>query len=381
MTASKRKVPPNNANAESREVDFKATFDPDLHGSWCELIKDIVAMANSGGGAILIGVDDGGTVVADQRALKILEVDPAIFTDKIAKFTGTQFDAFTIAPGKRKRKKIAILTVGTADLPMIFEKEGSYAMPSGKTKTAFAIGSLYVRHGAKSEPAKSSDVARLVGRSVARVRKEWLSRVRKVTGAPSGSRISILPPEVWQSDDSNATPIRITDNPRAPEYRSIEPNKTHPWRGKELLQEVNQSLPIKITSHDLLVVRRTRDIDRERNFVYKPTFSSAQYSPAFANWLVDQHKEDPTFFGKCRLAFKKSSFASVKEDERLRWLSKHMSESNLSGSTMAKRLKIAAATLSRLFAGKYQGDVLGMLERIGEYRHSLEPKPKPALHA
>lgn len=372
MTASKRKVSPNNAKAESREVDFKATFDPDQRGSWCELIKDIVAMANSGGGTILFGVDDDGTVVDDESALKILEVDPATFTDKIARFTGTQFDSFTIALGKRSGQKIAILTIGIADLPMIFEKEGSYSLPSSKPKIAFAVGSLYVRHGAKSEPAKSSDVARMIGRSIGRVRKEWLSRVRKVTSAPSGSQISVLTPKVRQSGDPDATPIRITDNPGAPEYQLIDPNKTHPWRGKELLKKVNQSLPTKITPHDLLAVRRIHDVDRDRNFVYRPRFSSAQYSPAFANWLLGQHRDDPTFFEKCRSDFKKTGFANIQEDERLRWLSKYMSKSNLSGSTMAKRLKVAPATLSRLFAGKYHGDVLGMLERIGDYRHSLE---------
>lgn len=37
------------AKRESKFVDFKRSFNPAEGGEWCELIKDIVAMANTGG--------------------------------------------------------------------------------------------------------------------------------------------------------------------------------------------------------------------------------------------------------------------------------------------------------------------------------------------
>lgn len=36
------------AEGESAQLDFKGQFDPTATSSWCELIKDIVAIANSG---------------------------------------------------------------------------------------------------------------------------------------------------------------------------------------------------------------------------------------------------------------------------------------------------------------------------------------------
>ena len=45
-------------DGESGSVDFKASFDPKSTQDWCELIKDIIAMTNSGGGTIIIGVAD-----------------------------------------------------------------------------------------------------------------------------------------------------------------------------------------------------------------------------------------------------------------------------------------------------------------------------------
>jgi hypothetical protein len=49
---------------ESRGLDFKEQFNPDVPGEWCRLIKDnIVAIANSGGGWIVVGVKDNGPAV------------------------------------------------------------------------------------------------------------------------------------------------------------------------------------------------------------------------------------------------------------------------------------------------------------------------------
>jgi len=42
--------------AETDDLDFKEQFDPMSRQDWCELIKDIAAIANSGGGAIIVGV-------------------------------------------------------------------------------------------------------------------------------------------------------------------------------------------------------------------------------------------------------------------------------------------------------------------------------------
>ena len=332
-------------------------------------------MANSGGGTILIGVADDGQCTGHSSVLKILETDPAKITDKIAKYTGVQFDSFTINLGRRSGRKVAMVTIGWADPPMIFEKPGTYAVEDGKQqKTAFGAGTLYVRHGAKSEPARSADIARLVNRNVQRARREWLSGVKKVSMAPTGSTISVFPRGVVQSSDPTATPIRITDDPGAPGYQLIDPDKTHPWRQKELLEELNKSLPTKINTYDLLAVRRLHHIDDDANFVHKARFGSTQYSPAFAEWLLKQHATDPTFFQKCRFSFKPLGTVHPVSDERLQWLSGFMQKNDLSISKMAQRLKIGAGTLSRLMAGKYKRDVARMLDRIETYRRETEKK-------
>ena len=45
-----------NAKRESKYIEFKSEFNPDSPQDWCEIIKDIVALANTGGGVIIFGV-------------------------------------------------------------------------------------------------------------------------------------------------------------------------------------------------------------------------------------------------------------------------------------------------------------------------------------
>jgi len=60
---------------ESADLDFKSGFDPAAAQDWCELVKDIVAMANSGGGLVVFGVNDDGTP-AKGDLKPLLAVDP-----------------------------------------------------------------------------------------------------------------------------------------------------------------------------------------------------------------------------------------------------------------------------------------------------------------
>lgn len=72
------------AKKESKYIEFKECFDPESAREWCELIKDIVAIGNSGGGVILFGVDDSGRPNAIDRSA-LVNLDPADIANKISK--------------------------------------------------------------------------------------------------------------------------------------------------------------------------------------------------------------------------------------------------------------------------------------------------------
>ena len=51
----------------------------------------------------------------------------------------------------------AIVIDGLADGPLAFNQTARYTSPQGRQKTDFTKGSVYFRHGAKSEPATRDD--------------------------------------------------------------------------------------------------------------------------------------------------------------------------------------------------------------------------------
>jgi Putative DNA-binding domain/EC042_2821-lke REase len=77
--------------AETAELDFKSKFEVADAGDWIEIIKDIAAFANSGGGTILIGVNDDDAPSGADVA-RALAIDPADLTNRTYKYTSTHFD-------------------------------------------------------------------------------------------------------------------------------------------------------------------------------------------------------------------------------------------------------------------------------------------------
>lgn len=293
------------ADNETAELDFKAAFDPKAAQDWCELIKDIVAMANSGGGIVVFGINDDGTPSSgDLKPMQAL--DPATIVDKIKKYTDQQFADFTLFSATCGGVPVMALVVSGVPIPIIFASPGTYDVGSGKQKTSFSKGTIYFRHGAKSEPGTSEDLRAALDRELARIRSSWLDGITKVVTAPIGATISVLPSEVKLSGAETATAVRLVNDESAPAFKAMRTDLLYPYRQKELVSRVNELLAgQKITGHDVYCVRKAHGVDAQPNFFYKPQFSSPQYSEAYAAWMVEQHGSDSDFFQKARDSVKK----------------------------------------------------------------------------
>src|SRR5438874_799042 len=99
------------AKRESKHIEFKRGFDITAAGDWCEIIKDIAAIANSGGGAIVFGADNKGSPMG-AKVSAVASLDPAVITDKIHSYTGCHFGAFDLVDAKKKRRSLVILRLG-----------------------------------------------------------------------------------------------------------------------------------------------------------------------------------------------------------------------------------------------------------------------------
>lgn len=292
----------HDATKESKQVDFKESCDFDSPEHSCEIVKDIVAMANSGGGTILLGVRNDG-FPAGINAAALLAYDPAKITDKVAKYTGHQFANFEWVSMKRDGVEIATLLVLEGEWPMVFSKAGTYVASNGKDKCAFHVGTLYVRHGAKSEPADSDDLRRIIDGVVTRTRREWLSGVKKVAQAPPGSSIQVVA-KVTNAGLGGAAVARIVSNKDAPAVRLEDANKLFPHLGKDVIASVNRRLDgqIKINTYDFQCVKKVFRLENDHpELCYRPFLKgSVQFSDKLIEWLVEHFSNDRTFFSRTR---------------------------------------------------------------------------------
>jgi len=288
------------AKRESRYVEFKEDTNIQSSEQWCDFVKEIVAMANSGGGAILFGIANDGKPLGAETS-HILNIDTAIITDKIAKYTGEQFSEFEFKEIIRFHVSVPGLIINKASYPMPFTKPGTYDIGGGKQKTAFSQGSVYFRHGAKSEPGLTIDFRLFVDRKVEEIRKSWLSGVRRVVKAPQGHIVTVSPPDVRVTSNPLAMPIRIVNNQDAPTYRLETPDDTHPFRQKDVIKQFNQKVTEKrINSYDIQCVKRVHNLQSKPEFCYNPKFSSSQFSKVLVNWLVSEYRKNSLFFENAR---------------------------------------------------------------------------------
>ncbi len=285
---------------ETADLDFKAQFDPDAARDWCELIKDVVAMANSGGGLIVFGVNDDGTPSASDLTA-LAAVDPAAIADKITKYTDEHLVGVRVSTTERRERPVVVVEVLGVPVPLVFTDPGTYDIGGGKQRTSFGRGTVYFRHGAKSEPGTADDLRLAQERALDRVRSSWLDGITKVVTAPVGATISVLPGEVHLAGADGRVAIRLVNDEAAPAFNAVRTDLLYPYRQKELVARVNVLLGAHtVSAHDVHCVRKVHAIDKEPTFFYKPQYSSPQYSEAFAEWLVDQYHRDPEFFHAVR---------------------------------------------------------------------------------
>jgi predicted HTH transcriptional regulator len=156
------------AKSESKHLDFKSEFDTASTEAWCGIVKDIVAMANTGGGIIIFGVENDGVSNSKVDHARLLAYDTADITNRISKYTNYQFSEIEIVEVERAGKTHASFFVFATEVPVVFTKPGEYEIADKKKKVAFAQGTIYFRHGSKSEPGNREDLLRWRVREIER---------------------------------------------------------------------------------------------------------------------------------------------------------------------------------------------------------------------
>src|SRR6476469_5812808 len=143
-----------NATRSSKRVALRDSAD------YVELVRDVAAMANSGGGVIVL---DG-----------VAGVDEELLHEQLARYAEPEFEGVEVETLSRNgRPSTAIVVEGVRNAPLVFTRSGRL----GSEHVAFVRGGLYFRHGAKSEAATGEDVRDFIRRQLEATRTQWLSNI------------------------------------------------------------------------------------------------------------------------------------------------------------------------------------------------------------
>jgi hypothetical protein len=280
------------AKRSSKRVALKEDFDSGTPGDWLALVRDVAAIANSGGGVVVVR--------------SAIPLEEELLHEQLARYVEPDFEAFELYDIVRGGKpETAIVVEGVAGVPLLFSGQGRYRDAEGREHVVFAQGGLYFRHGAKSEPPSGDDVRDFIKRQLDATREQWLANIRQVMHAPDGAEVAVIE-TAERDDEGRPTLIRLTTDPHAPLYGQVDPDRSHPHRQKEVITEVNRRLDGRtVNAFDVLSVRRVYAISEETRpeFVHVPKFGSPQYSDAFVDWLVEQDARDPKFFENAKAGY------------------------------------------------------------------------------
>src|SRR6266516_693568 len=279
------------AKRNSKRVELKQAFDPASAGDGLELVKDVAALANSGGGVVVVPGH---------------EVEEEAIHEHLARYAEPEFEAFELHDIVRAGEPVtAIVVESVAGTPLVFSRVGRYEDAEAREHVAFARGGLYFRHGAKSEPASGEDVRDFIKRQLDATRQQWLANIRQVMHAPDRAEVAIIE-TAERDEEGRPTLIRLTTDPHAPLYGQVDPDQSHPYRQKEVIREMNARLGEgTVNQFDVLSVRRVHAVSEETRpeFVHVPKFGSPQYSDAFVDWLVAENARDPEFFARAKTGY------------------------------------------------------------------------------
>jgi hypothetical protein len=253
---------------------------------WAALVRDVAALANSG----------GGVIVVESRAF-----DEEELYEQLGMFVEPEFEGFEAHAIVRDQSPATAIVVEAVTTPLAFARSSE-----ASTGPAFARGDVYFRHGGRSGPATGKDVRDFIRRALDATRQQWIANIRQVMHAPDGAEVAIVE-TAERDDEGRPTLIRLTTDPHAPLYGQVDPDRSHPYRQKEVIEELNRRVDRtgSVNAFDVLSVRRIHGVSEETRpeFVHVPKFGSPQYSDAFVDWLVEQNARDPRFFDDAKARY------------------------------------------------------------------------------
>lgn len=189
--------------AESATEEHKQGFDGSTRAK-VQLVKELIAMANSNGGSVVYGVNDTGIAVGvDSETIRRL--DQSRLGGYLSSYVGDQrveleVNSEIVNGARVVRIRVALCT----SPPIVMEADGT--CPNGaRQETLFRAGTALVRDHTSARPARRADFVRWIAAAEKRGERAAYDLMRLVAERPPGTIVQFAVPESPSARLSNAT--------------------------------------------------------------------------------------------------------------------------------------------------------------------------------
>jgi predicted HTH transcriptional regulator len=136
---------------ETESLDFKRTADLRELRAKLAITKDIVSLANNGGGFLVIGCDDRGELAVDMPPLIPDQWEPANLMGIVAKYVTAPI-SLNARTHLIDGRIVAILAVQPSmrSLPTPFAADGEWYDHNNKPRYEFRKGQIWIRNGPRN---------------------------------------------------------------------------------------------------------------------------------------------------------------------------------------------------------------------------------------
>jgi len=249
--------------SESESCERKSALDPTQPDDLLGLVADLTAMANTKGGAVLIG-ESGKPIPKEHLPL----FDSARLDDKVNSFVEPRVSGIkstVLAP-----ELVLVAVESSSNPPHVFKREGNYHDAQSKQQTIFRVGDVFARHSSKTERASRSDFDRWFEKN----RRRLLENVKMVFEAGPAAHVQVT--------EHEGPPVRI--DPTAPDAQPVYDVLT-PDPFRDLDQELVGGIKAWKTSGQYLNETQILKAYRQRDRISDPDVMELVLRSCWEHWL------------------------------------------------------------------------------------------------
>ncbi len=198
---------------ETVHIDYKESFNTDEQREWLNIIRDVLAFANTHGGYIVFGIKDKtfeevGITEKDWKQL----VDPDNIHKKVNTYIQPPLTSITCKHITSDSKNLVVVhipeTIGNTH---IIVKEGKFKDHGGKEIIRLKKGEIYVRRSGSSQIIEPTDLEGIINRRINYFKDSLLSKIAKIVEAPIEREVLIIGSGQQEIDVGNKKYILSND--------------------------------------------------------------------------------------------------------------------------------------------------------------------------